>query len=58
MDVMEGEALAILHAIKRMTELHPKDVIFEVDGKGIEDKFPNSLFDVFDLWFILHEVVF
>jgi len=54
MDVMEGEALALLHAIQRMLELHPEHVIFEVDSKGIVDKLP-TLFDVYDLWSILHE---
>jgi len=29
-----------------------------VDSNGIVDKFPNSLCDVFDLWFILHKSYF
>jgi len=32
-----------------MLELHPEHVIFEVDSKGIVDKFPISLVDVYDL---------
>jgi hypothetical protein len=52
---MDGEALALLHAIQRMLELHQEHVIFEVDCKGIVDKFPTSLFDVYDLQSILHE---